>query len=144
MSLRTTFTRSLRSAPSSSARLAPSSRVLARGFIRPTNAVQSAEDEEKHRAAYEKHRVEVDPKMASVDENMTFTPPTVSSPLLLYRLAELTRIEMGQRRPRTRCRWGWSRKAHQANARLVFFGRKSLRRHRSCARSGQHDGPYLC
>jgi len=77
MSLRTTVTRSLRSAPSS--RLAPSSRVFARGFIKPTNAVLSAEDEEKHRAAYEKHRVEVEPKMASVDESFTFEAPTVGS-----------------------------------------------------------------
>ncbi len=39
----------------------------------------SAEDEEKHRAKYEKHRVEVDPKLAGIDESFQFTEPKVST-----------------------------------------------------------------
>lgn len=77
MSLRTAFARSLRTSTSRSTRLAPSQQVFQRSFIKPTNAVLSAEDEEKHRAAYEKHRVEVEPKMAAVDESFTFQEPKV-------------------------------------------------------------------
>jgi hypothetical protein len=76
MSLRTTLTRSLR-ASSARQSIAPSTRVLARSFSKPTNSVLSAEDEEKSRAAYEKHRLEVEPKLASVDEHFTFQEPKV-------------------------------------------------------------------
>lgn len=81
MSFRTNSTRPFRSAPLSSRRLASPSRLFARGFIKPTNAVMSAEDEQKHRAAYKKRRVEVEPKMASVDESFTLEAPTVRSAL---------------------------------------------------------------
>jgi hypothetical protein len=77
MSLRTAFARSLRTTSSRSTRLAPSQQVFQRSFIKPTNAVLSAEDEEKHRAAYEKHREQVEPKLATVDESFTFQQPKV-------------------------------------------------------------------
>jgi hypothetical protein len=77
MSLRTTLTRSLRASTARPAITTP--RVFTRAFTKPTNAVLSAEDEEKVRQAYEKHREQVDPKLASVDESITFQEPKVSS-----------------------------------------------------------------
>lgn len=74
---RTAFARSLRQAPCSRRSVNPSLPLI-RSFTKPTSAAMSAEDEEKHRAKYEKHRVEVDPKLAGIDESFQFTEPKVS------------------------------------------------------------------
>ena len=78
MSLRTAFARSLR-APRSSV-VAPVNLASRRTFIKPTGAVLSAEDEEKSRAAYERHRRHVDPKYATVDESIQWEEPKVRCP----------------------------------------------------------------
>lgn len=76
MSLRTTFSRSLRAASTRPA--LPSTHVFARAFSKPSSSALAAEDEEKSRKAYEKHRGQVDPKLAAVDESITFQEPKVS------------------------------------------------------------------
>lgn len=81
MSLRNTLTRSLKSNAARST--LPSTRVAARAFTKPSSAVFSAEDEEKARKAYEKHREQVEPKFASVDESITWQEPKVSCPSTL-------------------------------------------------------------
>ena len=48
-----------------------------RAFTKPTHTALSIEDEEKHRADYEKHRVKVEPSSANIDESITFHHPQV-------------------------------------------------------------------
>ncbi|ORX35438.1 putative d-arabinitol 2-dehydrogenase [Kockovaella imperatae] len=70
-----------RSALPSTRRLAapsPAASQLVRNFLKPSSPVLKAEDEEKARLEYEKHRQNVDPKMASVDESLTFEHPKTS------------------------------------------------------------------
>lgn len=77
--------------PVRSAFLPPSPFVSLRRFSKPSSPNSSAEDETRHRAAYEKHRVEVDPKLAGIDENMTFEHPKVrhQTPLPLSPLSDV-------------------------------------------------------
>ena len=58
--------------------------VAIRSFSKPSPPAANAEDELKHRASYEKHRVEVDPRLAGIDENMTFEHPRVSRETSFY------------------------------------------------------------
>jgi len=58
--------------------LHPTPTFAIRAFTKPSTITLNAEDEQKHRASYEKHRVEVDPKLAGIDETMTFEHPKVS------------------------------------------------------------------
>ncbi|CAD6573735.1 MAG: hypothetical protein TREMPRED_000898 [Tremellales sp. Tagirdzhanova-0007] len=46
-----------------------------RNFTKPSSTALDAEDELKHLASYQKHRVEVAPRLAGIDENMTFEHP---------------------------------------------------------------------
>lgn len=53
----------------------PAQIIASRTFIKPSDSAQ--DEAAKTRPGYGKHRQEVDPKMASVDQSMTFEEPKV-------------------------------------------------------------------
>lgn len=49
--------------------------IAIRTFTKPSSISLNAEDEQKHREAYEVHRVEVEPHLSRMDETITFEHP---------------------------------------------------------------------
>ena len=59
--------------------------IAIRTFTKPSSISLNAEDEQKHREAYEVHRVEVEPHLSRMDETITFEHPKAS-----FRAAEFS------------------------------------------------------